>query len=96
MTGCPSRDLIVELLDERLQGPELAEIVAHIEDCLRCQTHLEEVTRAAGRITTLREVAAEAGLAGDAPADPTAHDEKRSGRRIPRTARRSRIEGAMR
>ena len=37
MTACPSRDLIVELLNERLERPELAEIVAHIEDCLRCQ-----------------------------------------------------------
>ena len=90
MTACPSRDLIVELLDERLQGPELAEIVAHIEECPRCQTHLEDLTRAAGRITTLRDVAAEAELAGDA-ADPTAHAESCPAADADGT---SRIEGA--
>ncbi|MFI5459234.1 MAG: protein kinase [Isosphaerales bacterium] len=75
MTACPSPDLIVELLNDHLQGPELAGIVAHIEECLRCQTHLEELTRAAGRITTLRQVAADVGLEGESAADPTAHDE---------------------
>jgi len=91
MTACPSRDLIVELLDERLQGPELAEIVAHIEDCLRCQTHLEDLTRAAGRITTLKEVAAKTESESEAAADPTVRDESGPAADVGGTPR---IEGA--
>ena len=37
MSPCPSRDSLQGLLDEKLEGPELAEIVIHIEICPRCQ-----------------------------------------------------------
>jgi eukaryotic-like serine/threonine-protein kinase len=59
MTACPSHELIAALLAERLPEPELSGIVAHIEICLRCQTHLDGITRGPGRLSTLQDVIGE-------------------------------------
>ena len=72
MPACPSQDLIVALLAERLAEPELADVVAHIEECLRCQTHLEELTRPPGRMSTLEDGEGEEGPGARRPlARPT-------------------------
>jgi len=78
MTACPSRDLIVELLNDCLDGTELAETVAHIENCPRCQEHLEDLTRGHGWKTTVPEVSGERGPEGGAAAQSTAELENGS------------------
>ena len=37
MTACPSQDQLRQLLDDRLIGLALAEIVGHVEVCPSCQ-----------------------------------------------------------
>ncbi len=53
MSSCPSRDSIQGLLDECLEGPELEEIVIHIEICPICQELLEDLTRGRGWKSTI-------------------------------------------
>ncbi len=53
MHACPSRDSIQGLLDERLLGAELEEIVVHIENCAACQELLESLTRGLGWKSTM-------------------------------------------
>ena len=85
MTICPSHEIIVALLAERIPEPELGGVVAHIEECLLCQTHLEDVTRGPGRISTLHDVA------GDRqPDSSTAVDDSRACRRS-QSRRRNRL-----
>jgi serine/threonine protein kinase/lipoprotein NlpI len=55
MSACPSDDLLLEMLNERLQGPKLAEIVIHVETCRICQEQLENLTRGRGWKTTVPE-----------------------------------------
>jgi eukaryotic-like serine/threonine-protein kinase len=57
MSACPGEDLLLGLLNERLDGSELAEMVVHVEACPRCQQHLEELTRGHGWKSTLEDVA---------------------------------------
>jgi eukaryotic-like serine/threonine-protein kinase len=63
MSACPNEDLLLGLLNERLEDLELSELVAHVENCQRCQQHLEETTRGHGWNSTLEE------LAGDSSRD---------------------------
>jgi serine/threonine protein kinase/Tfp pilus assembly protein PilF len=56
MNVCPSEDLLRGLLDERLQGRELDEVVIHVEICPVCQQHLESLTRGQGGKTTQKEL----------------------------------------
>jgi hypothetical protein len=53
MSRCPDRDSIQGLLDERLEGMELEEIVIHIEVCPSCQDLLEDLTRGRGWKSTM-------------------------------------------
>ena len=62
MSACPSQDQLHGLLNECLDGPELAEIVIHIETCPRCQEQLEDLTRGHGWKTTAPEVSGERGV----------------------------------
>ena len=87
MNACPSQDLIVALLAERLEQQDLADMVAHIEECLRCQTNLEELTRVPGRMSTLRDAAADQGPGPGAPAGSTDVDESRPAGDANRAAR---------
>ncbi len=47
MTLCPSEALLDGLLNEDIEGMELAQIEVHVETCLRCQGHLDDLTRVA-------------------------------------------------
>src|SRR5271166_1866175 len=67
MSLCPSDDLLLGLLEERLAGPELAEIVIHVEICPRCQEYLECLTRGQFWRTTAPAVVADRRPAGAAP-----------------------------
>jgi hypothetical protein len=44
MSGCPSFDLLQELLADRLGGPEGEAVEAHVEACPACQQALERLT----------------------------------------------------
>jgi serine/threonine protein kinase/Tfp pilus assembly protein PilF len=60
MSDCPSLNRIRGLLDERLDGPELAAMVNHVETCPRCQQRLESLTRGHGLQAKAPEVSSEA------------------------------------
>ena len=66
MTSCPSQDQLRQLLNDRLNGSALAEIVGHIEVCPSCHAHLEALTRENDWKTTLDEVSGETGTENDA------------------------------
>jgi eukaryotic-like serine/threonine-protein kinase len=66
MTACPSQDQLRQLLDDRLIGLALAEMVGHIEVCPFCHAHLEALTRENDWKTTLDEVSGETGTENDA------------------------------
>ena len=55
MIACPSQDLLVGLLENRLDGVELDGIVVHIEICISCQQQLEDLTRGEVWKSTLGE-----------------------------------------
>jgi WD40 repeat protein len=44
MVGCPSREQLASLLDERLVGPEAGTVETHVQDCPRCQQTLLELS----------------------------------------------------
>jgi len=56
MSACPSEELLLGLLDERLHGRDLDEIVIHIEICPQCQEQLEHLTRGHEGKTTWKAV----------------------------------------
>ncbi len=45
MAICPCAEKLLRLLEERLETDDQACIVAHVETCEQCQSHLEELTR---------------------------------------------------
>ena len=55
MNPCPTGVVLRRLLDESLEGPELAAIEIHVEVCPQCQQDLEDLTRGHGRKSTIRE-----------------------------------------
>ena len=61
MTACPSEDQLRQLLDDRLIGLALAEIVGHVEVCPSCHEQLEALTRGNRSKTTLGDVSNETG-----------------------------------
>jgi serine/threonine protein kinase/Tfp pilus assembly protein PilF len=72
MIDCPSRDLLLGLLENRLEGPALDELVVHIEICAPCQDHLEDLTRRDVWKSTLRDAPEEAGFQDDQVGQSTA------------------------
>ena len=44
MPACPSDQQLQELVDEQLDRREEARIVAHVEECERCQERLDDLT----------------------------------------------------
>jgi serine/threonine protein kinase/formylglycine-generating enzyme required for sulfatase activity len=44
MSGCPSRDTLRQLLDEKLPAEALAEVETHVEACTQCQDLLAQLT----------------------------------------------------
>src|SRR4051812_470540 len=44
MTPCPTRELLEQWLNERLNSSEHAELAAHIDSCTLCQSALEQLT----------------------------------------------------
>ncbi len=56
MSPCPRSESLQGLLDEFLEGPELEEIVIHIEICVSCQEVLEDLTRGLGWKSTMPEL----------------------------------------
>jgi tetratricopeptide (TPR) repeat protein len=44
MGGCPSREQLANLLDERLCGPEADPVGAHVQTCPQCQKTLHELS----------------------------------------------------
>jgi eukaryotic-like serine/threonine-protein kinase len=75
MNACPSQDSLHGLLDERLEGPELQELVIHIEICTSCQELLENLTRGQGWKSTMPDCSG----AGDLEIEE-AHDESGAAR----------------
>ena len=69
MSSCPSRESLQGLLDERLEGLELEEIVIHIEVCPGCQELLEDLTRGLGWKSTMPELSGAGGLEIEQPID---------------------------
>jgi eukaryotic-like serine/threonine-protein kinase len=68
MNVCPSEDLLRGLLDERLQGCELDEVVIHVEICPLCQEHLENLTHGHGGKTTQKELSPRTDIRDEATA----------------------------
>ncbi len=60
MDDCPSQHELRCLLDERLDPPDLDQIVIHVEICRRCQELLETLTAAQAWKSTLRDAMADA------------------------------------
>jgi len=46
MNGCPSQDMLLGLLENRLADSDLDEIVIHVEICPALSGQLEDLTRA--------------------------------------------------
>ncbi len=72
MSACPGEDMLLGLLNEGLDGSELAEIVIHVETCLTCQEHLEALTRGQGWKSTVEDTGCESSSKRAAGAQPTA------------------------
>ena len=72
MSACPSEELLLGLLDERLDGSELAEIVIHVETCLTCQERLEALTRGQRWKSTVEDTGCESSSERAVGAQPTA------------------------
>jgi eukaryotic-like serine/threonine-protein kinase len=64
MNACPSQDLLVGMLENRLNGVEFDGIVVHIEICIPCQAQLEDLTRCEVWKSTLREAPVDLELNG--------------------------------
>ena len=79
MSACPSEESLLGLLDDRLHGRKLDEIVVHVETCLRCQEQLETLTRGHGRNTIEPAALGARALACGAGARPGALVECRPG-----------------
>jgi serine/threonine protein kinase len=68
MSSCPSQDQLRQLLNDRLNGSALAEIVGHIEVCPSCQEQLEALTCENDWKTTLGEISSETATENSASA----------------------------
>src|SRR5262245_54395691 len=55
MNACPSQDMLLAMLENRLDEAELEGNVIHIEICLPCQGQLEDLTRGEVWKSTLKE-----------------------------------------
>ncbi len=44
MNACPNDGVLLQFLDGDLNAEDDAQILAHLEDCARCQEHLERLT----------------------------------------------------
>ena len=44
MNACPNDGVLLQFLDGDLNAEDDARILAHLEDCVRCQEHLERLT----------------------------------------------------
>ncbi len=47
MNACPNDGVLLQFLDGELNAEDDARVLAHVEDCVGCQEHLERLT--AGR-----------------------------------------------
>ena len=47
MNACPNDGVLLQFLDGELNADDDAKVLAHVEDCVGCQEHLERLT--AGR-----------------------------------------------
>ncbi len=61
MSDCPSQDVLLAMLDERVETEDLEELENHIEYCEPCQARLELMTRGQGGKTTQKDVSARQG-----------------------------------
>ena len=44
MNACPNDDVLLQFLDGELNADDDARVMAHVEDCVGCQEHLERLT----------------------------------------------------
>jgi eukaryotic-like serine/threonine-protein kinase len=56
MRVCPGENVLLAMLDERVEGQGLLDLEDHIETCARCQELLEQLTRGQGGKTTQKDV----------------------------------------
>jgi serine/threonine protein kinase/tetratricopeptide (TPR) repeat protein len=70
MSACPSEEMLLELLDERLHGRELEELLIHTQVCPRCQDELAKLSGSDAWRTTVRRAFGQPDR-GEAPPAPS-------------------------
>ena len=79
MNACPKDGVLLQFLDGELNAEDDARILAHLEDCIGCQEHLERLTGgrpAPGEGPPIETVRTDAEETADLPGtEIVAHDE---------------------
>jgi hypothetical protein len=69
MTGCPSRDELLRLLDDALPTAEQAALEAHLQSCRLCQTAMDVLTESTRLLSDNPQDTASSQTAGACPGD---------------------------